>query len=117
MVRLQPEWIGELVSMCAQEDWQDVREQLGYPTVSPMFARFMPQTAEADDVTGYSSAEVTACRAGIVWLNNNYPLEYAALQWEFQPGKRHMLLRDDDHDALVLHAGRLLAKFVDACCS
>lgn len=116
MIRLQPEWIGELVGICARDDWSDLNDRLGYPSVSPMFQRFMPELAESDDVTGYSSAEVRACRAGIEWLCNHHPDEYAALQWEFQPSKRRLLVLQKNHTHLVLRAGTLLEQFVDKYC-
>ena len=46
----------------------------------------------------------------------DYPAEYAALAWEFQPWKRRHIPQADNHDALVLEAGRLLAAYVDAAC-
>lgn len=116
MIRLQPEWVGELVALCARDDWSDLNDRLGYPSVSPMFRSILPEVAESDDVSGYSSAEVRACRVGIEWLCNHFPRQYASLQWEFQPGKRHMLTRDDQHEELVLHAARLLEKFIDKYC-
>lgn len=116
MIRLEPEWIGELVSMAAKDDWSDATSSLDYPTVSPMFRKLMPEMAESDDVTGYSSAEMRACKAAIEWLSQNHPEEYAALAWEFQPWKRKIIDKHDDHHALVMYAGRLLAKFVDAMC-
>lgn len=116
MIRLQPDWVGELVSIAAKDDWTEVGTSLGYPTVSPMWKKLLPDMAETDEVTGYSSAELRACRAGIEWLSQNYPTEYAALVWEFQPWKRKLFDKHDDHHALVLYAGRLLEKFIDAYC-
>ena len=116
MIRLKPDWIGELVSLAAKEDLSDATAQLDYPSISPMFRRLMPEIAESSDVTGYSSAELAACKAGIEWIGKNYPEEYAALAWEFQPWKRKLIDKHEDHHALVMYAGRLLAKFVDAHC-
>lgn len=116
MIRLEPEWIGELVSMASRSDWSDTTSSLDYPTVSPMFRKFIPDIAEADDVTGYSSVELAACKAGIEWLGVNHPDEYNALAWEFQPWKRKLIERHEDHHALVMYAGRLLANFVDKFC-
>jgi hypothetical protein len=113
MIRLKPDWIGELVSICAADDWADAQHRLDYPDVSPMFRRLLPEMAEADDVGGYSSAEVRACRAALERLSQQHPDEYAALTWEFQTWKRRHLERSDDHEALTLRAGELLAKFVD----
>lgn len=116
MIRLEPDWVGELVSMAAKDDWSATTSALDYPTVSPMFRKLLPEVTETDDATGYSSAELAACKAGIEWLSKNYPAEYAALAWEFQPWKRKHLERSSDHHALVMYAGRLLAKFVDRFC-
>lgn len=116
MIRLQPDWIGELVSLASKDDWADTTSALDYPSVSPMFKRLIPSMAESDDVTGYSSAELTACKAGIEWLSQHHPAEYAALAWEFQPWKRKHLAKHKDHQDLVMQAGALLAKFVDRLC-
>lgn len=116
MIRLEPDWIGELVSIASKDDWSDTTSALDYPSVSPMFRKLLPDIAEADDTAGYSSAELAACKAGIEWLSQNYPTEYAALAWEFQPWKRKHLGRHEDHHTLVLYAGRLLANFVDKFC-
>lgn len=115
MTRLQPEWIGELLGICAADDWADVHSQLGHPSVSPMFRRMLPEH-EAQDVTGYSSAEVQACKAGLEWLAREHAQEFAALEWELRRWKRAHLQRHLDHDALVAAAARMLAEFVDRSC-
>lgn len=117
MIRLQPDWIGELVSVCASDDWAALQGRLDFPTVSPMFSRLLPELAEAEDAGGYSSIEVRACRAGIEWLSREHPEHYAALAWEFQPWKRRLIDKPDEHERLALEAGSLLAKFVDSACS
>ena len=116
MIRLQPDWIGELVGICAADDWNDAQMPLDYPGVSPMFRRLMPELAETDEVTGYSSAEVRACKMGLEFLAREHPIEYMALTWEFQPWQRRQVPLLDDHEALVLRAGELLAAFVDEMC-
>ena len=116
MIRLQPDWIGELVSICSSDDWSDASQPLDYPSVSPMFRKLIPDLAEADDVTGYSSAEVRACKAGIEWLSKTHPNEYRALAREFQPWKRKHLEATEHDRELAMHAGKLLAKFVDVYC-
>jgi hypothetical protein len=117
MIRLRPDWIGELVSLAARDDWAETTSDLDYPRISPMFRKLLPETAETDDAGGYSTVELRACRAGIDWLSKHYPEEYAALAWEFQPWKRKTLERQADHDERVIAAGALLAKFVDVMCS
>lgn len=115
MIRLQPEWIGELLGICAADDWSDVQARLGHPSVSPMFRRMLPDH-EVEDVTGYSSAEVRACKVGIEWLAQEHPREHAALEWELRRWKRAHLQRQDDHEALVQAAAKLLSEFVDNAC-
>lgn len=115
MIRLQPDWIGELLSVCSADDWADLQHPLAWPTVSPMFARFIP-LFETEDAGGYSSAEVRACKAGIEWLSREHPEHYAALAWEFQPWKRSQVAKLDAHERLALEAGKLLASFVDSAC-
>lgn len=115
MTRLQPEWIGELLGICAADDWSDVQARLGHPSVSPMFRRLLPER-EVEDVVGYSSAEVRACKAGIEWLAHAHPREHAALEWELHRWKRAHLQRQDDHESLLQAAAKLLAGFVDRAC-
>jgi hypothetical protein len=116
MIRLQPDWIGELVSICAADDWADAKSPLDYPSVSPMFRRLLPEVAEGDNVTGYASAEVCACKQAIEMLSKDHPQEFDALAWEFQPWRRRHLTVHKDHAALVLSAGKRLADYVDRLC-
>lgn len=115
-MKLQPEWVGELVSICSSDDWADAQQPLSWSSVSPMFRRLMPEMAETDDATGYSSAEVRACKAGLDWLARDHPVEFSALAWEFQAWRRSHIERHQDHDALAQTAARLLADFVDRTC-
>ena len=116
MIRLDPEWIGDLVAMCARDDWADMSSPLAFPTVSPMFRKLLPEMAHTDEVTGYSSVEMQACKAGIEWLSKAHPVEYAALAWEFQRWRRAREPRAENHKELVILAGKLLAEFVDKEC-
>lgn len=116
-MKLEPPWIGELIGICAANDWAGVEQQLGHASVSPMFRRLMPELAEADDATGYSSAEVRACARGLEWLERAHPLEFQALVWEFHRWRRQHLTRHDRHVELVRTAAKLLADFVDRACS
>ena len=117
MIRLQPEWIGELVSVCAADERAAMHDRLDYPAVSPMFAKLLPNLAEADEAGGYSSLEVRACKAGLEWLLREHPALYAALAWEFQAWRRSQMDKPDDHEKLAMEAGRMLAKFVDSACA
>lgn len=116
MIRIEPDWVGELISLAAKDDWSEATSGLDYPPVSPMFRKLLPGLAESDDVTGYSSAELRACKEGIDWLSREHPAEYAALAWEFQPWRRKREPRRDGHAELVQRAGSLLAKFIDDRC-
>lgn len=116
-MKLEPPWIGELLSICAANDWAGVEQRLGHASVSPMFRRLMPDLAEADDATGYSSAEVRACAAGLEWLEQAHPLEFQALTWEFRRWLRQHMTRQDRHEELVQAAARLLADYVDRACA
>lgn len=113
MIRLEPDWIGELVSMWAAKDWSDAQGDLGFPTVSPMFAKAVGIVTEAEDVTGYSSAELRAVVAAVDWLQVRHPEHWRALSREFRTWTRRTLERKDGDDQLVLEAGALLAKYID----
>ena len=113
MIRLQPEWIGELVSMWAAKDWLDSQDELGYPQVSPMFAKAVGTVTESEDVTGYSSAEMRAMAAAIEWLHLRHPEHWRALSREFRQWTRATLERREGDDVLVIQAGEMLAKYID----
>lgn len=113
MIRLQPDWVGELVSMWAAIDWAEAQHDLGFPTVSPMFARAIGTNAEAEDPTGYSSAEMRAMAAAVDWLKMVHPEHYRALSREFRAWTRRTLERKDGDDQLVIEAGNLLAEYID----
>ena len=113
MIRLQPEWIGELVSQWAARDWADAQHDLGFPTVSPMFAKAVGTVTEFEDVTGYSSAEIRAVCAAVDWLQQQHPDHWRALSREFRTWTRRTLERKEGDDQLVLEAGKMIADYVD----
>ena len=113
MIRLQPEWVGDLVSQWAAKDWSDAQGDLGYPTVSPMFARAVGVSAEAEDPTGYSSAELRAMAAAVDYLQLRHPEHWRALNREFRVWTRRDLEAKSGDAVLVLEAGTLLAKYID----
>lgn len=113
MIRLQPEWVGELVSMWAARDWADTHGDLGYPTVSPMFAKALGHTTEWEDPTGYSSSELRAMAAAVDWLKANHPEHWRALSREFRQWTRRTLEGKEGDNQLVLDAGALLAGYID----
>ena len=113
MIRLQPDWVGELVSMWAARDWADAHGDLGYPTVSPMFARAVGNVTEWEDPTGYSSAELRAVVAAVDWLQTNHPEHWRALSREFRTWTRRTLEAKEGDRELVLEAGLLLANYID----
>ena len=113
MIRLQPDWVGELVSQWAASDWAAAQQDLGFPTVSPMFSKAMGSVTEFEDVTGYSSAELRAVAAAIDWLQLVHPEHWRALSREFRTWTRRTLKRGDNDDALVLEAGKMIAEYID----
>lgn len=113
MIRLQPDWVGELVSQWAASDWNAAQQDLGFPTVSPMFAKAVGTVTEFEDVTGYSSSEMRAVAAAIDWLQVVHPEHWRALSREFRTWTRRTLERKDGDDQLVLEAGQMIAEYID----
>lgn len=113
MIRLEPDWIGELLGQWAAGDWADARQDLGYPTVSPMFKKIVGNVTEFEDVTGYSSAELRAVSKAVDWLHEEHPEHWRALCREFRSWTRKTLEKKDGDDLLVIEAGKLLAFRVD----
>lgn len=113
MIRLQPDWVGELLGHWASKDWAEARQDLGFPRVSPMFARAMGSSLDAEDVVGYSVAEVRAVVAAVDWLQERHPEHWRALSREFRAWTRSTLEGKEGDDELVLQAGTLIAQFVD----
>jgi hypothetical protein len=113
MIRIQPDWCGELLSMWAAKDWSDAQGDLGFPHVSPMFAKTTAFAAEVEDVEGYSSAELRAMTAAVDWLQLNHSDHWRALSREFRQWTKKDLQAKDNDRELVLEAGKLLAKYID----
>ena len=113
MIRIEPDWVGELLGQWAASDWRDAQQDLGFPSVSPMFAKAVGSSFETEDVTGYSHAELRAMVAGVDWLQLNHPEHYRALSREFRTWTRRTLEQRDGDDQLVMEAGRFLEKFID----
>ena len=113
MIRIQPDWCGELLSMWAAKDRSDTHGDLGFPSVSPMFAKTTAFAAEAEDVEGYSSAELRAMTAAVEWLHLTQPDHWRALSREFRQWTRRDLPEKPNDRELVLEAGRMLAKYID----
>lgn len=113
MIRIEPDWCGELLSQWARSDAVDARDDLGFPTVSPMFAKAIGTATEFEDVTGYSSAELRAVAAAIDWLQLRHPEHWRALSREFRTWTRRTLEAKDGDRELVLEAGKMIAKYID----
>jgi len=113
MIRLQPEWIGELVSMWAAKDWAEAQMELGFPAVSPMFSKAVGNVAESEDVEGYSSAELRAVVAAVDWLQLVHAEHYRALSREFRQWTRRQTPGKEGDEQLVLEAGKMLADYID----
>lgn len=113
MIRIEPDWCGELLSMWAAKDWSDAQGDLGFANVSPMFSKTIAFASEAEDVAGYSSAELRAMTAAVEWLQLTKPDHWRALSREFRQWTKKDLPEKPNDRELVLEAGRLLAKYID----
>ncbi len=113
MIKFDPDWVGELLHLWSRQDWSDSHHALGYPTVSPMFARAIGSVAETEEVAGYSRAEVRAMTAAIDWLQVNHAEHYRALSRELRPWSRKTLEAKPNDELLVLQAGHLIADYID----
>lgn len=113
MTRIEPDWVGELLGQWAGRDWADARDDLGYPKVSPMFAKAMGSSTEWEDPTGYSHAELGAMVAAVDWLQLMHPDHWRALSREFRSWSRNTLEEKPGDRERVLEAGRLLEKYID----
>lgn len=114
MIRMHPEWIGELLGQWAGSEGAEARSSLGYPQISPMFAKSVGSSIEAEDVTGYSSAEQRAMVAAVEWLHLTHYDHWRALSREFKGWTRKELEAKPGDRELVLDAGRLLADYIDS---
>ncbi len=113
MSRIKPDWVGELLGQWAANDWRNAQQDLGFPSVSPMFARAVGTSFELEDVTGFSRAEFRAMVAAVDWLHLNHPDHWRALSREFKGWTRRALEAKEGDRELVLEAGRLLEKYID----
>jgi hypothetical protein len=108
---LEPDWIADLLRLCAADDWGDVERRLGHASVSPMFARWLPD-AEADG--SYTRAEIVACRAALERLSREQPDEYAAIIWQIDDWRRRKGPPAPGQADLAARAARRLADWIDA---
>lgn len=113
MIRIEPDWVGELLGQWASKDWSDARDDLGFPAVSPMFSKAVGTSFELEDVTGYSSAELRAVAAAVDWLQLRHPDHWRALSREFRTWSRRTLEAKEGDRERVLEAGRMLEKYID----
>ena len=113
-ITMQPSWVGDLLHQWALRDWCDVQRDLGYPRVSPAFARSASSAVECDDVTGYSAAEGAAMTAAVEWLQRDHPEHWRALARSIRAWSRLALEPRDGDDELVAEAGVMLAGYIDA---
>jgi len=111
-LNLDPPWIGDLLGLWVSRERHSPAAELGWPTVSPSFAG-MAEATEAEEVTGYSLAELAALSDALEWLAAKHPVEYAALNVFFRPSliQRSRLGVRSARDALA--GGRLLADYID----
>lgn len=108
-----PDWVKDLLGLWAYLDWADAQQDLGFPTVSPMFAKAVSTSAEAEDVTGFSSAEMRAMNAAIDWLQLEHHDHWRALCRYYRPWVRRDLPAKDGDDELIPDALNMVAKYID----
>lgn len=108
-----PDWVRDLLGLWAHRDWADAQQDLGFPTVSPMFAKAVGSSVEAEDVTGFSSAEMRAMNSAIEWLQLEHHDHWRALSRELRPWTRRTLERKDGDSMLAIEAAKLLEKKID----
>jgi hypothetical protein len=113
MIRIEPDWVGDLLGQWAAKDWNDAQQDLGFPTVSPMFAKAVGTSTEWEDPTGYSHAELRAMVAAVEWLQLHHPEHWRALSREFRTWTRRTLDEKPGDRERVLEAGRLIEKYID----
>jgi len=108
-----PDWVRDLLGMWAHKDWVDAQHDLGFPTVSPMFAKAIGSGVSAEDVTGFSSAEIRATGEAIEWLQLEHHDHWRALSRELRPWTRRTLERKDGDEVLAIQAAWMLEKKID----
>jgi hypothetical protein len=108
-----PDWVRDLLGLWAHRDWTDAQQDLGFPTVSPMFAKAVGCSIEAEDVTGFSSAEMRAMNSAIEWLQLEHHDHWRALSRELRPWTRRTLEAKPGDQALALEAASMIEKFID----
>jgi hypothetical protein len=113
MSRIKPDWVGELLGQWASSDWRNAQLDLGFPDISPMFAKAVGTSFELDDVGGFSRSEVQTTIAAVEWLQQHHPEHWRALLREFRPWTRSTLQAHAVDSELVLEAGRMLEKYID----
>ncbi len=111
-MRLQPDWVADLAAAWAREDWTDVAQSIGYPSVSPMFKRVAGADA-TDDATGYSHAETRAMSAAMEWLHLRHYEHWRALARALRPHLRAQLPERAGDRELIEQAGPMLAEYID----
>jgi hypothetical protein len=108
-----PPWVLDLLGLWAHKDWHEAKSELDYPSVSPMFARALGTSFEAEEVTGYSSAEVRAMTAAIDWLQNEHADHWRALSRQVRPWTRAELEAKPNDRQLASDAAQMVADFID----
>jgi hypothetical protein len=108
-----PDWVRDLLGLWAHRDWSDAQQDLGYPTVSPMFAKAIGSGVSAEDVTGFSSAEMRAMGTAIEWLQAEHHDHWRALSRQIRPWTRKTLQQKDNDNALAIEAANMIAQKID----
>jgi hypothetical protein len=111
-MRLQPDWVADLAAAWAREDWNDLAQAMGYPSVSPMF-KSVAGADTTDDATGYSQAETKAMAAAMEWLHLRHYEHWRALARALRPHLREQLPAGERDGELLAQAGPMLAEYID----
>lgn len=112
-MRQPPDWVRDLLGLWAAQDWAGSQGELGFPPVSPMFAKAVGNSIEAEDVTGYSSEELRVMGQAIDFLQAHHPEHWRALSRSFRPWTRRTLVAKQGDEALAIEAAIMIGNFID----
>jgi hypothetical protein len=106
-------WVIDLLGLWADRDLHDQDFRLGFPSVSPTFARFESHSSDNADVWDYTETEIEAMGTAVDKLAENHPDLWKALMRSVKPWFRKSTVNDADETELVKKAVVLLEKYVN----
>lgn len=104
-------WIRDLLGLWASRDDAVATQGMGYPTASPY--AIADEDENTDDLTGYSTMELEAMNAAVMWLGKAHPDHWRALSREYRPWTRRTLAAKVGDTHLVKIALELLGKHIN----